>query len=76
MNLDFLSLDGYGLFVWPAFIFAFMSYLLLYLKIKIELKKNEEMFLEQFKPLSVTRNKTIHQKRSQSVEVLSGNISI
>ena len=45
MNLELLVLGGYGQFVWPAFIFTFVSCFLLYLKTKKELKKQEEKFL-------------------------------
>tara|TARA_B110000014_G_C19684175_1_gene358723 strand:- start:287 stop:517 length:231 start_codon:yes stop_codon:yes gene_type:complete len=76
MILDFLSLGGYGQFVWPAFIFAFMSYLTLYLKVKKELKKNEKIFFSKFKSLAVTKTKIIHQKRTQGVKILSGSTSI
>ena len=48
MIIDILFLGGYGHFVWPVFIFAFMSYFLLYLKTNKELqdrisKLKEEM---------------------------------
>ena len=34
MNLELLTLGGYGQFVWPAFIFTFISCYYLYLKTK------------------------------------------
>ena len=51
MNLDLFILGGYGHFVWPAFIFAFLSCLVLYLKTKREFKKYETMFLKENKQL-------------------------
>ena len=48
MSLEFLNLQGYGLFVWPAFIFTFLSCFLLYLKTKREFKKQEKIFLKSF----------------------------
>ena len=51
MNLDLFILGGYGHFVWPAFIFAFLSCFVLYLKTKREFKKYETMFLKENKQL-------------------------
>ena len=49
MNLELLILGGYGQFVWPAFIFTFLSCFLLYLKTKKELQKQEKIFLNEYK---------------------------
>jgi len=68
MNIELLILGGYGQFVWPAFIFTFVGCFLLYLKTKKELKKQEKMFLIEFKHVPVTKIEVVKQK-----EVLSGN---
>ena len=70
--MEFLVLDGYGIFVWPAFIFAFVSCFLLYLKTKKEFKRQEKMFLIEFKQIPVKKNKVSKQKKL-SKEVLSGS---
>ena len=44
MNLELFILGGYGQFVWPAFAFTFLNCLVLYLKTRKELKKQEEAF--------------------------------
>ena len=49
MSLELLFLGGYGQFVWPAFIFTFVSYFLLYLKTKKDLIRLDKMFLIEFK---------------------------
>ncbi len=72
MNMEFLILDGYGIFVWPAFIFAFLSCFLLYLKTKKEFKKQEKMFLIEFKQIPGRKNEVSKQKEL-SKEVLSGS---
>jgi|TARA_B100001964_G_scaffold239683_1_gene307783 hypothetical protein len=75
MNLDLLSLGGYGEFVWPAFIFTFTCCFFLYLKTRKELKKQEKIFLITFKQLPVTEIEVVgHEKTSN--EVLSGSSSI
>ena len=68
MNFEFLTLNGYGQFVWPAFIFTFVSCLVLYLKTKKEFQKQEKIFLKVFKPIQTEKIETARRK-----EALSGN---
>ena len=72
MNMEFLVLDGYGIFVWPAFIFAFVSCFLLYLKTKKEFERREKIFLIKFKQIPV-RKIEIAEQKELSKEVLSGS---
>ena len=72
MNLDFFILSGYGQFVWPAFIFAFVSCLYLYLKTKKEFKKQQKMFLNEFEQSHTAKIKVIQQKEMIK-RVLSGD---
>ena len=62
MNLEFLVLGGYGQFVWPAFIFTFVSCFLLYIKTKKELKRQEKMFLIEFKQIPIAKIEVAKQK--------------
>ena len=73
MNIELLTLDGYGQFVWPAFIFTFVSCFLLYLKTKKELKRQEKMFSIEFKQISVAKIEVAKQKKLLK-EVLFGNL--
>ena len=68
MSLEFLILGGYGQFVWPAFIFTFVSCFILYIKIKKEFKKQEKMFLKEFKQMPTEKIETAKKK-----EALSGS---
>ena len=72
MNLEFLILGGYGQFVWPAFLFTFVSCFFLYLKTKKELKRQEKMFLIEFKQIPVRKTEVAKQKELLK-EVLSSN---
>ena len=72
MNIEFLFLGGYGSFVWPAFIFASVSCFLLYLKTKREFKRQEKMFLIEFKQTPVRKTEVSKQKELLK-EVLSGS---
>ena len=72
MDLEFFILNGYGKFVWPAFIFTFFSCGILYIKTKKELQKQEKMFLIEFKKSYTAENKTREGKKITK-EVLSGS---
>ena len=68
MNLELLILGGYGQFVWPAFIFTFVSCFSLYIKTKKEFQKQEKFFLKEFKQMQTEKIETIKEK-----EALSGS---
>ena len=73
MNLNLFILGGYGQFVWPAFIFTFVSCFSLYLKTKKELNKQEKLFLLEYKQVTTAKIKVAKQKKL-SKEVLFGNL--
>ena len=75
MSLDFLILGGYGVFVWSAFIFTFVSCFSLYIKTRKELKNQEKIFLTEFKELTV-KNIKVAGHESTPREALSGSQSI
>ena len=68
MNLELLILGGYGQFVWPAFIFTFVSCFSLYVKTKKEFQKQEKKFLKEFKQMQTEKIETAKEK-----ETLSGS---
>ena len=68
MNLELLILGGYGQFVWPAFIFTFVSCFSLYIKTKKEFQKQEKIFLKEFKQMQTEKIETVKEK-----EALSGS---
>ena len=51
MIQDFLTLNGYGQFVWPAFIFTFFSFYILYLKSFKEFRKQEKLFFNKYQKI-------------------------
>ena len=67
MSLDFLILDGYGQFVWPAFLFTFACCFFLYLKTKKEMQKLEKMFLVEFKQIKAIKIETKQEAESLSI---------
>ena len=66
MNLEFLILGGYGQFIWSAFIFTFVSCFFLYVKTKKEFKKQEKMFLYEFKRKQAVKIETADEKEALS----------
>ena len=52
MNIELLTMNGYGQFVWTAFIFSFVACLYLYLKTK-NVEKSLKHILSLKKPLFV-----------------------
>ena len=71
-HMNFFILDGYGQFVWPAFIFTFVSCFYLYLKTKRELQKQEELFLNEFKQVQTIKIE-VDKKKETRKKILSGS---
>ena len=71
-HMDFFILDGYGQFVWPAFVFTFVSCFYLYLKTKRELRKQEELFLNEFKQVQTIKIEVDKRKETRK-KILSGS---
>ena len=63
MNFELFILGGYGYFVWPAFIFTFVSCFALYLKTYKEFQKQEKMFLNEFKRMQAVKIKAVNEKK-------------
>ena len=72
MHLELLILGGYGQFVWPAFIFTFVSCVVLYKKTKKELQKQEKMFLSEYEELHTAKIKFTGEKKNTK-EVMSSS---
>ena len=72
MNIELLTLGGYGQFVWPAFIFTFVCCFSLYLKTRKELNKQEKIFLLEFKQ-KLTKKIKFSKTKEQKKEVLSAS---
>ena len=67
MNIELFILDGHGKFIWPSFIFTFLSCFFLYQKTKMEFKKQKKIFLHEFKQLEtikiqIAKKKKMHKK--------------
>ena len=72
IHMNFFILDGYGQFVWPAFIFTFVSCFYFYLKTKRELQKQEKIFLNEFKQVQTIKIEVDKRKETRK-KILSGS---
>ena len=52
---EILLMDGYGLYVWSSFIFTLLSFVSLYVVIKIQYTKEKNKFIAKFGTLNSER---------------------
>jgi heme exporter protein CcmD len=76
MITEFISMNGYGLYVWLSFSIVFISCAVVYHKTKKTLKKYEKEFLVELNALSIEeKNKAL--KTSKVVQqILAANSKI
>ena len=66
MIQEIVNLNGYGQFVWPAFFFTILNCYLLYIQTINELKRQEKLFLNEFKQFKT--NNIILDKTNKEVK--------
>ena len=62
MIKDFIILNGYGYFIWPAFIFTFFCCAALYFKTMKKYRKYENLFHSEFTKVNVVESKAVKEK--------------
>ena len=72
---DILIMNGYGLYVWSAFIFTFLSFTSLYVVIKIQYIREKNKFIAKFGTLNSERA-TFAKSQSINKEILSNTSKI
>ena len=45
---ELINMNGYGIYVWSAFIFTLLNFILLYAVIKIQYAKEKKKFITKF----------------------------
>ena len=75
MITELLQMDGYGLYVWSAFLFTFVSFTILYVITKTQYIKERNKFMSKYGALD---SKKAEVARSQTInrEILSSSQSI
>ena len=71
---EIISMNGYGLYVWSAFIFTLISFASLFLVIKLQLLKEKRKFAYKFGSLN-TEKIRIAQSQKINKEILAGILS-
>ena len=72
MYEELLIMNGYGQFVWPAFIFSLASCFYLYVETRSELKQQERIFFLEFRDAQPKKIEFVKGKQSTK-EALSIN---
>ena len=72
---ELLYMNGYGHYVWSAFLFTFSSFSILYMVIKIQYTKEKNKFISKFRALDSEKAQVA---RTQNInrEILSSSQSI
>ena len=72
---EFLFMNGYGAYVWSAFLFTFLSFSILYMVIKSQYSKERNKFILKFGALD---SEKAERARLQIInkEILSSSQSI
>ena len=75
MTNELLLMDGYGIYVWSAFIFTLLSFLSLYVIVKIQHTKEKKKFIAKFGTLNSERA-AFAKSQSINKEILSNTTII
>ena len=72
---EIFFMDGYGLYVWSAFSFTLISFLTLFLVIKVQYKKEKNKFIAKFGSLNAERA-AFAKSQNINKEILSNTSNI
>ena len=72
MTNELLLMDGYGIYVWSAFIFTLLSFLSLYVIVKIQHTKEKKKFIAKFGALNLEKA-SFAKSQSAIKEILSNS---
>ena len=72
MISEIFSMNGYGFYVWSAFSFTLISFMSLFLIVKLQLLKEKRRFTDKFGSLSSKQIKIIESQKTnrQILEVI------
>jgi heme exporter protein D len=68
---EIVLMNGYGLYVWPAFLFTLISFGSLFLITKLQLLKEKRKFLYKFGSLNTEKARVAKSKKINK-EILAG----
>jgi len=71
---EIISMNGYGVYVWSSFFFTLLSFVSLFLIIKLQLLKEQKRFRSKFSSLNVEK---VRAAKSQNInkEILLSSLT-
>ena len=72
---ELILMNGYGPYVWSAFIFTMISFASLYCLTKLQLSKEQSKFVSKFGSLNVDKTR-VARLQSSNKEILSSTSKI
>tara|TARA_B100000029_G_scaffold507439_1_gene592066 strand:- start:801 stop:1031 length:231 start_codon:yes stop_codon:yes gene_type:complete len=63
MNINFITMDGYGLYVWSSFIFTIVVCLYVFIRTRKTLKKLEKDFQVEVENLSEEKSRDFNKSK-------------
>jgi len=60
---EIISMNGYGAYVWSAFIFTLVSFTSLYLLTKLQLLKEQKRYISKFGSLSKAKTAVAREQK-------------
>ncbi len=76
MITDFITMNGYGLYVWFSFSIVFISCVAVYLKTRKTLKKYENDFLVELQNLSLEEKNKALENSKVAQQIVAANSKI
>ena len=73
---EFISMNGYGLYVWLSFSIVLISCAIVYYKTKKTLKKYEKEFLDELQALSAKEKNKVLKSSKVAQQILATNTKI
>jgi|TARA_B100001093_G_C26595380_1_gene913441 heme exporter protein D len=73
---EFISMNGYGLYVWLSFSIVLISCAIVYYKTKKTLKKYEKEFLDELQALSAKEKNKVLKSSKVAQQILATNSKI
>ena len=75
MIYEFISMNGYGLYVWSSFIFTLVCFISLYTLIKLQLVKEQKKFKTKYFDLTKDVSETVRKQETYKEILAFTNIS-
>ena len=72
---DIISMNGYGIYVWSAFTFTLISFLVLYTVIKVQLVKEKIKFDAKYLTLSSEKKQVVRAQEAYKGILASNSVS-